>query len=736
VKKRTVLFVDDEKKLMENEKQFSDSVKTDVMAVHSDCLITSSQIRLEVKDVMNKDVITVSSDETIVSAAKVISENNISCVVAVDNGSMVGILTEKDLLARVARKDKDFDQITVAETMSCLVVSIPPDLSVFDASEIMKARHIKRLPILAGKQVVGIVTQTDLTRVFTSYGMWNDVAEIMSSDVAVIQTKATVAEAVEIMNSRNISCIVALETNEVQGIITEKDLLKKVIVPRKNPIYIKIEEVMSSPVIMIPPSYSIFSASKIMDNTHVRRLVVMEDERLRGVVTQTDIFRTMEKKLQEAEGRNAQLLERSKSNIYTLDLDGKITYVNPAFMKLLEVSDPGELINQPFLPERFWGNPEDRTQCLRGLKKGDVEIKELVFKTSKGKRVYVTLFSTFTKNIHGQINGTQGILYDITGRKQAEEAARLAYNELQNAHRKLKEMQSQVVQNEKLASIGQLAAGVAHELNTPIGFVASNFQTLQSYVKKLKDLLEMYDDLIGQIEILEKTEILNKVTAVSKSREDMKIDFILEDIKELFDDSKEGLDRVTNVIQNLKDFSRVDQPGSLDEYNLNKGIEATLIVGRNEIKYDTNVKTDFSEVPSIFCHSGQINQVLLNILVNAAQAIKSQKRDDMGTITIRTYPTQTGVACEISDDGCGIPPDSLSKIFDPFFTTKPVGKGTGLGLSVSYDIIVNKHKGELLVDSTVGEGSKFTIKLPIGKKEPNDNKETENSGKENSIICG
>jgi len=199
---------------------------------------------------------------------------------------------------------------------------------------------------------------------------------------------------------------------------------------------------------------------------------------------------------------------------------------------------------------------------------------------------------------------------------------------------------------------------------------------------------------------------------------------------------QEELERVTNIIQNLRDFSRIDQPGSLDEYNLNDGIKATLVVAKNEIKYDAELKTELSEVPSIFCNSGQINQVFLNILVNAAQAIRSQKRDDRGTITIRTYATETGVACEISDNGCGIPPDSLSKIFDPFFTTKAVGKGTGLGLSVSYDIIVNKHKGELLIDSTVGEGSKFTIKLPIGEKEPNDNKEIENSEKKNGAICG
>jgi signal transduction histidine kinase len=208
----------------------------------------------------------------------------------------------------------------------------------------------------------------------------------------------------------------------------------------------------------------------------------------------------------------------------------------------------------------------------------------------------------------------------------------------------------------------------------------------------------------------------------------MKIDFILEDLSVLFNDSREGIDRITSIVQNLRDFSRKDEPENFDIYNINDGVKATLVVVQNEIKYDTDVETELSEVPQIFCSSGQINQVLLNILMNAAQAIKSQERDDKGKIAIRTYATDDNVVCEISDDGPGIEPDELQKIFDPFFTTKPVGKGTGLGLSISYDIIVNKHKGILLVDNSIGNGTKFTIKLPISKKENNGNKD--------SIICG
>ncbi len=302
--------------------------------------------------------------------------------------------------------------------------------------------------------------------------------------------------------------------------------------------------------------------------------------------------------------------------------------------------------------------------------------------------------------------------------EESVEHANMLAQEATATSTQLREMQSQIVQSEKLASIGQLAAGVAHEMNTPVGFVASNFETLKSYVGKITKLLGEYDELADNITTSGNTELVNQAAVIADSRRDMKIDFILDDIQDLFDDSKEGLTRVTDIVQNLRDFSRIDQPGSLDKYNINDGIKATLVVAQNEIKYSSDVKTEFSELPDFLCHSGQINQVLLNILLNAAQAITSQERKDRGTITIRIYATETDAVCEISDDGPGIPPDELTRVFDPFFTTKPAGKGTGLGLSVTYDIIVHKHDGELLVESTVGEGTRFTVKLPLGRSDP------------------
>ncbi|MBW7991640.1 MAG: PAS domain-containing protein [Planctomycetes bacterium] len=380
--------------------------------------------------------------------------------------------------------------------------------------------------------------------------------------------------------------------------------------------------------------------------------------------------------------------------------------------------------------------PDGPCPLIETVETGKHSVVEQTLYGKDGSKIYVEVSTTPIKDENGKVIQVIHTSRNITERKRADEAIKIAYERLELSHIELQETQSQLIQNEKLASIGQLAAGVAHEMNTPVGFVTSNFQTLEDYVKKIGELVSMYDELIEQFETSDKSKLRNKVDSICQSRNDMQIDFILEDIIGLFSESREGLDRITDIIQSLRDFSRIDQPGSRDKYNINEGIEATLVVAKNEIKYDADVKTDFSEVPLIFCHSGQINQVFLNILMNAAQAIKAQERDGNGTIAIKTYTADdNAVVCEIVDDGPGIPPETLSKIFDPFFTTKPVGKGTGLGLSVSYDIIINKHNGKLLVDSTVGEGTKFTIKLPIGTKE-NEEKEIAKNGKENSVICG
>jgi PAS domain S-box-containing protein len=315
------------------------------------------------------------------------------------------------------------------------------------------------------------------------------------------------------------------------------------------------------------------------------------------------------------------------------------------------------------------------------------------------------------------------IASDVTDRQIAEKYQE--YTRLDAAHRELEQLQSHLIQSEKLASIGQLAAGVAHEMNTPIGFVACNFETLEKHMKKMVVLVERYAELEQMLEAAEGVDGEALVAPIKELKANMHIDVVMKNLGILFADSREGLDRVTAIIQNLRDFSRVDQPGVFARYSINDGLIATLTVARNAIKYVADVTTDFGDVPELFCNPGQINQVFLNLLVNAAQAIESQQRQEKGRIAVRTYQAGQDIVCEIEDDGPGIAPENSRKIFEPFFTTKPAGKGTGMGLSISYDIIVNKHKGRISVESGIGRGALFTIKLPLqpipnADRKPND----------------
>jgi PAS domain S-box-containing protein len=371
-----------------------------------------------VGDIMTEDVTTVCPGSSVVSATKIMSDKNISCIIVSDNGDLSGIITGTDMLKRVVVEGNDFRKMTVERIMSSPVRSAPRNLSVLDASRIMEAENIRRLIVLEQERVVGIITQTDIVRALSSYSMWKDVSELMTSDVAAIASSATVKKAAEVMASRDISCLVAMDNDAVAGIFTERDLLKRVIALKRNPAQTILKNVMSSPVASVTSNYSIPSASKMMEKMRIHRLLVMDDKTLRGVITQTDILKAIKGKLQEEEENYFELLGKSNNCIYVVDLDNNTTYVNPALMKLLEVTDPDELINKPFLPEQLWDNPHQRDQILNQLKKASVEVHDLTLRTTKGKKLFVTLFSTRTKNIKGQTTGSQGVLYDVTAKKE------------------------------------------------------------------------------------------------------------------------------------------------------------------------------------------------------------------------------------------------------------------------------------------------------------------------------
>lgn len=298
-----------------------------------------------------------------------------------------------------------------------------------------------------------------------------------------------------------------------------------------------------------------------------------------------------------------------------------------------------------------------------------------------------------------QVNQT--LRDDVRRREQAELSLMERNAELNALNAKLSSAQEHLIQSEKLASIGQLAAGVAHEINNPIGYIFSNFGTLEKYLAQLFEMLSAY----------EKSELTHgnapTVADLAALKQRIEFEYLKEDIPTLMSESKEGIVRVRKIVQDLKDFSHVDATQEWQFTNLNQGIESTLNVVNNEIKYKADVVREFGELPEVQCMPSQINQVVMNLVVNAAHAIGAQR----GKITIRTGYDGRLAWFEVCDTGSGIPKEVLPRIFDPFYTTKPVGKGTGLGLSLSYGII-QKHNGTITVQTEMGKGSSFRVSIP------------------------
>lgn len=284
-------------------------------------------------------------------------------------------------------------------------------------------------------------------------------------------------------------------------------------------------------------------------------------------------------------------------------------------------------------------------------------------------------------------------------------------NKLEETFKKLEVTEKKLVEEDKLASIGQLAAGIAHEINNPLGFVLSNFETLKKYMTKFKSTLLAYREFKNSVLSSTTNEIDNET--MKNIGDDKSLDFIMEDLNELFLDTEDGLERVRKIVIALRSFSRQEQDGVFEEYDLNSGMETALLIARNEVKYNAEIEKNFGKLPFIQANSGQINQVFLNVVVNASHAIKEKNTNKMGLIKIRTYYDNEYVYCSIEDNGVGISEENLGNVFKSFFTTKPLGVGTGLGLSISYDIIKNKHNGDIEIESKKNQYTIITIKLPI-----------------------
>ena len=284
---------------------------------------------------------------------------------------------------------------------------------------------------------------------------------------------------------------------------------------------------------------------------------------------------------------------------------------------------------------------------------------------------------------------------NIFNRKRYEKRIEASNKELNDALLNLKVAQNQLIQQEQMAAVGQLAAGIAHEINNPLTFVLSNHQMLNQYLKELIEMIEnqpncnLDDDQIAHFS------------------------FLKNDILDVFEDMNLGIERVTKIVEGLKSFSRIDQSNTFDLYDLNENIQHTLTILNSRIKSAASLSLDLEEgLPLIYANGSKVNQVILNLIVNAIDAIEEKDSIEPGVLEIRTKNLQDEVLLTISDNGIGMLPETIQKLFNPFYTTKPIGKGTGLGMSITHEIIKNLHGGHIEVASQRQLGTTLSIFIP------------------------
>ena len=411
-------------------------------------------------------------------------------------------------------------------------------------------------------------------------------------------------------------------------------------------------------------------------------------------------------KLEYSEAVFRGMAETAQDAIILIDDDGLVVYWNASAERIFSYS--AEEVQGKDLHAFVAMEPEQlkfRAAFPKFLNSGRStalgKVLELTAIRKSGEQFPVEL--SISRILIGDSRQALGIVRDISDRKESEQALINKANQQAKLIAQLQATQDQLLQSEKLAAIGQLSAGVAHEINNPVGFIGSNINSAKSYVDQLISMLELIKTKASSLD--NSAEVQQVIEAVEHQYE---FDYLKQDLADLFIETKEGVARIQKIVADLKGFARASD-GVWEKVDLNKEIDSTLNVIWNELKYHCTIVKQYGDLPIVECLRSEVNQVIMNLLINASHAIA-----DKGTIWIRTGADQDYCWILIEDNGKGIDPKLLHKIFDPFFTTKPVGKGTGLGLSVSYGI-VEKHSGKLEVSSTPGVGTTLTLKLPINR---------------------
>ncbi|PZV05361.1 MAG: histidine kinase [Leptolyngbya sp.] len=432
-----------------------------------------------------------------------------------------------------------------------------------------------------------------------------------------------------------------------------------------------------------------------------------------GTCTNIDDRKHAEKQLQESQQLLALVLNTIPHKVFWKDRDSNLLGWNRAFATIIGCSSVAELANKT-AEDMPWTTEEAQWYRECDLRVMEADQPEFcIIETqlqADGSLAWIETSKVPLHDAEGQVIGLLGVYQDITDRKHAEKQLHQRTVELEQTLQELQSTQTQMIQAEKMSSLGQLVAGVAHEINNPVNFIYGNLSHASDYIQDILGLLELYQQYSTP-----HPEIEAKAAAVD-------LDFLVEDLPKLLSSMRVGADRIQKIVASLRTFSRMDE-SEMKAVDIHQGIDSTLMILQHRLKARSDRSTievvkHYDSLPLVECYAGQLNQVFMNVLSNAIDAIEeelvNQSNSSTPTITICTQliqPNQVKIC--IADTGAGIPEPVRKRLFNPFFTTKPVGKGTGMGLSISYQIVAEKHGGSFSCQSELGQGTEFGIQIPL-----------------------